>query len=280
MHRLLRVALGSLLILAADGPLTAQEATDERTTLDFDDLGIAGDGIEHLAEAQFGTMVHTTVIGAPDFRPLTSDTSFAYDGAGYLYRTGGGNTTFWAPLHLPPGALISGLCFSGYDAAGTDLTYDFAEYEMAGPNQSPGFHVILSTQSSGGWDPSSTGYGRKCHSLAPNHTVRVYGDFNGDLVAGPLVQRLVFDLPEADSDHRLGSVEVQWRRSVSPAPPSASYTDVPVGHPQRQYVEALRAAGITSGCAASPARFCPDLPVTRGQMAVFLAKALGLHWPL
>jgi hypothetical protein len=25
--------------------------------------------------------------------------------------------------------------------------------------------------------------------------------------------------------------------------------------------------------------YCPDQPVTRGQMAVFLAKALGLHFP-
>jgi hypothetical protein len=25
--------------------------------------------------------------------------------------------------------------------------------------------------------------------------------------------------------------------------------------------------------------FCPDQPLTRGQMAVFLSKALGLHWP-
>ncbi|HLT95355.1 MAG TPA: S-layer homology domain-containing protein [Acidimicrobiia bacterium] len=42
-------------------------------------------------------------------------------------------------------------------------------------------------------------------------------------------------------------------------------------------IEALAAAGITRGC-NPPAndRFCPDEPVTRGQMAAFLGRALGL----
>lgn len=41
-------------------------------------------------------------------------------------------------------------------------------------------------------------------------------------------------------------------------------------------IEAIAAAGITTGCALSPARFCPAQPVTRGQMAAFLTRALGL----
>ena len=76
---------------------------------------------------------------------------------------------------------------------------------------------------------------------------------------------------------RLYKVAVQWRRQVSPAPATATFTDVPVGHPQRAFIEALVAAGVTGGCAAGT--YCPDAPLTRGQMAVFLATALGLHWP-
>ena len=34
--------------------------------------------------------------------------------------------------------------------------------------------------------------------------------------------------------------------------------------------------GITVGCAVEPARYCPDDPVTRAQMATFLARALKL----
>ena len=41
-------------------------------------------------------------------------------------------------------------------------------------------------------------------------------------------------------------------------------------------IDALAAAGITAGCSTEPLRFCPDQPVTRAQMATFLARALGL----
>ena len=39
--------------------------------------------------------------------------------------------------------------------------------------------------------------------------------------------------------------------------------------------EALRTAGITEGCSASPLRFCPGQPVTRAQMASFFYRALS-----
>lgn len=71
-----------------------------------------------------------------------------------------------------------------------------------------------------------------------------------------------------------GWAEVWWKRSVSPAGTFAVFDDVPVGHPQRAFIEALFDSGITAGCGGN--NFCPDLPVTRGQMAVFLAVALGL----
>jgi hypothetical protein len=40
----------------------------------------------------------------------------------------------------------------------------------------------------------------------------------------------------------------------------------------------LAASGITAGCSTAPPLYCPDDPLTRGQMAVFLSKALGLHF--
>ena len=42
-------------------------------------------------------------------------------------------------------------------------------------------------------------------------------------------------------------------------------------------IEAIAAAGVTFGCnPPTNDRFCPDDPVTRGQMAAFLSRALGL----
>jgi S-layer homology domain len=51
---------------------------------------------------------------------------------------------------------------------------------------------------------------------------------------------------------------------------------VPTSHPFFPFVQALVAAGITSGCGGG--RFCVDDPITRGQMAVFLSLGLGLHF--
>ncbi|MEX1044294.1 MAG: VanW family protein, partial [Acidimicrobiia bacterium] len=42
-------------------------------------------------------------------------------------------------------------------------------------------------------------------------------------------------------------------------------------------IEALVAAGVTNGCATSPALFCPRDPVTREAMAAFLYRALSLE---
>jgi len=44
-----------------------------------------------------------------------------------------------------------------------------------------------------------------------------------------------------------------------------------------QDANAMAASGLTGGCATGS--FRPDQPVTRGQLSVFLASALGLHFP-
>jgi hypothetical protein len=87
--------------------------------------------------------------------------------------------------------------------------------------------------------------------------------------------RTQFD--EIGAELRLRKVRAGWQRQVSPAPAVATFpNDTPTSHPYFQFVEALAAAGITGGCA--PQAFCPNAAVTRGQMAVFLSVALGLHF--
>lgn len=56
-------------------------------------------------------------------------------------------------------------------------------------------------------------------------------------------------------------------------PPAAIglFTDVPPGAPFRNFIEALKNDGITSGCA--PTAYCPEAPVTRAQMAAFVLRA-------
>jgi len=58
-----------------------------------------------------------------------------------------------------------------------------------------------------------------------------------------------------------------------PAPCVGMFADVPTTDPFCGFIELLANDGITGGCSAQ--NFCPDAPVTRGQMAVFIEAALG-----
>ena len=90
-------------------------------------------------------------------------------------------------------------------------------------------------------------------------------------------------LPAFDADQQLGFFPEVGAplcglpAQVSPAPATATFTDVPTSDFAFQFIEAFNAAGITVGCNASPPQFCPDRNVTRREMAVFFAKALGLR---
>jgi hypothetical protein len=55
-----------------------------------------------------------------------------------------------------------------------------------------------------------------------------------------------------------------------PFPATPYFTDVPNNHPQFSYIQKMRELNITSGC--SPSLYCPDGPVTRGEISVFLIR--------
>ena len=61
--------------------------------------------------------------------------------------------------------------------------------------------------------------------------------------------------------------------AVADLPPGGTFVDDD-GILHEPNIEAIAAAGITNGC--GPDRFCPSQVVTRGQMAAFLNRALGL----
>jgi subtilisin family serine protease len=63
-------------------------------------------------------------------------------------------------------------------------------------------------------------------------------------------------------------------------PPAASglvFDDVPASNAFAPWIEELSFQGITSGCGAG--NYCPNNPVTRAQMAVFLVRMFGLQMP-
>jgi hypothetical protein len=64
--------------------------------------------------------------------------------------------------------------------------------------------------------------------------------------------------------------------AYAPPPAAGIFDDVPPADPFAAWIEDLFARGITGGCHASPALYCPANPNTRGQMAVFLTRTFSL----
>jgi hypothetical protein len=130
-------------------------------------------------------------------------------------------------------------------------------------------------------------YGSSCTELAPITTIQGCGYDYIDLSGAGFVvdnspngNQLVIRLVTQNTDgtDSFAGVTVEYQLQVSPAPAVATFNDVPTSDFGFQYIEALFASGITGGCSASPPLYCPDNFVTRRQMGIFIAKALGLHF--
>src|SRR5262249_22829331 len=61
--------------------------------------------------------------------------------------------------------------------------------------------------------------------------------------------------------------------SSIPPPATGIFLDVPASDPFARWIEELYRRGVVAGCGAGPT-YCPDQPVLRQQMAVFLVKTL------
>lgn len=74
------------------------------------------------------------------------------------------------------------------------------------------------------------------------------------------------------------AVWVSRATGLVPEPPEARsrFSDVASRGWWAPHIEQLAELGIVLGCGTSPARFCPNDAVTKGQMATTLARAFGL----
>jgi hypothetical protein len=246
----------------------AREAIRERVEVVHAKFRAAHGG---MGPEQFGLQCcQITQIPFAAFVPLgTANEEWLVDPPGYIYPVNISplqHETF-APVMLPSGVEIQFLDLYYYD---TDPVYDihvslhalFGGGILSGP---PTIDHLATAHSTG-----VPGYGYAAAALT--HTV------NNHVGYDPNAAQLdvVVVVPTEGSNLRFKAVDLWWMRQVSPAPSVATFSDVPTNHPQFQFIEALEASGITVGCGGGD--YCPDSPLTRGQMAVFLAKALGLYW--
>ena len=217
---------------------------------------------------EFGTLCCSILqVPAAAFSPIdpvVDGTMAEGQGTGYAKLNPGSNfTRVWAPITLPSGVLIDFLDLYYYDSDPVgDICVDI--WAFSGTT-SPATTVLATTCSTG--NPGFA-YASNLTSITVDNAV----------IAGGYQYALVVYTDTASPNTQFKAVDLWWQRQVSPAPGTATFNDVPTNHPFFQYVEALSASGVTAGCGNN--NFCPDAPLTRGQMAVFLSKALGLYWPL
>jgi S-layer family protein len=257
---LLMVTLLTLLAL----PATAQ---------DVHRASSAADNSLSASPETYGTSSRTYLaLSAWNFVPINSTTTYQYtlNPFGIYAANPGATNAFHAGLQLPEGALVDYLEVIVCDTTATGHVGAWIlKANQTGPYttlaafpyattdaEAPGCVVrplTLSTPPAGG------------APFTVDNASNVY-TFEVGFTEG-------FD---ATSSLELIGARVGYKLQISPDPATATFADVPVGHPFHRFVEALYASGITGGCGGG--NFCPDQPVTRGQMAVFLAGALGLHW--
>jgi S-layer homology domain len=220
----------------------------------------------HGTNAAWGTQGGATWIAASQFTvSLSGGPPLEYAGNHFYNSPGSATPTrYFAQLQVEPGVLISHLSCDYNDSSATnDIHFEWQKYttDFSGGGSTS---VVIDSFTSTGSPGVTFGF------LDGPETMSVYNLATDDLVN----HYIAVDLA---SDTSIAGCYAFWTRQVAPAPATATFLDVPTSHPFFQFIEALAASGITGGCGGG--NFCPDNPVTRGQMATFLAKALGLGFP-
>jgi len=231
----------------------------------------AGDaGLGHLSEGTdpdvYGLNTNLLYVSAEEF--VCNDECFlAVDSVGYWSPLGGGSLLL-APVNLPAGALVIAMRVFFYDT--DEIGNISVEIERVWQwNTDRGVESLVGFSSSG--EPGVT---HPYVDISPDFTVAYR---TRSIIVGHEYQsyRLRVTIPGTGPISFRGVV-IYWQRQVSAAPGTATFNDVGTGHWAFQHIQALAASGVTAGCGGGS--FCPDTKLSRAEMAVFLAKALGLHY--
>jgi hypothetical protein len=240
----------------------------------FVTLWIALIPIHPASAAQPNTYGTTAVsyarVPATDFYPTRSSDGYTTGVLNFLrYEEVGG--TLAASVSLPSGAKLVSMRFEFDDA-------DSSASINASLRVCP-FGEACSEHPAAGAGPADCAVsGRICSGDAyEGWSFRTADLMPDDITIDNLDHSYYVLIQPSDSSLRIAGVVFGYVLQVSPAPATATFNDVPTGHRFFQFVEAMEASGITAGCGGG--NFCPDQPLTRGQMTAFLAKALGLQWP-
>ncbi len=227
------------------------------------------DGPRSIAAESYGiTNTDYMTVTAAEFRPIHPSYLYLIDFSNLMMTNTGGGNIFIAPVSMPSGALVIGL-----ELAGCDLfTGDNMQVALGRVEEPNGlFENMAEVFTDGTASSPGDGCNFWLDASVVTPTIDNFTYSYYVLVAFGILT------PPYTPDLKLRAVRLYWKRQVQPSDGTPAFGDVPIGNAYRQYVEAAAALGILSPCA--PGFFCPDNPVTRAQLALALAKALGLDYP-
>jgi len=216
------------------------------------------DVVQDPKAPDFGPSNLTHVRVAPfEFQAVSAIAGDRVPGPGWTFY-GSGDGIWGAPVHLPGGSLLKRVeldsCDTSSDGSHLILQLQECDNQWTNCNVIPG--TSLGSVSGGCGFVSTTAVSQRIDNFHHGYVMVVTFGSN-------------------DGTNALGGAILSFQLDVSPAPGTPTFGDVPPSDPAFQFIEALVASGITAGCAGG--NYCPDAPLTRRQMAVFLAKALGLQ---
>lgn len=216
------------------------------------------------ASNTYGTSSRTYLaLSAWNFVPINTVSTYAYSSnpSGIYATNSAAANAFHAGLQLPSGAIV-----------------DYLELNLCDTSTTGGIGAwLLSADAGGAFHTLANFYNATTVAEAPGCVVRsltLPTPFTVD--NNSYAYNIEISFSEASTALIILGARIGYRLQVSQPPATPTFGDVPTTHPFYQYIEALAASGVTAGCGSG--NYCPDLALTRGQMAVFLAKALGLHW--
>lgn len=238
-----------------DDALSPAEAPD--LFLDEDAENFAeGDGVSAFG---LGTQDYWTA--AMEWDAQDGVDTWAYQSFTYYYAPNGG--VFNKQIELPWGARMTILeCWYNDTSGASNGTVRLWKNTFTLPS-SPGNSQKASVSSSG-----SSGYQLPFQSISELTKFREGGQRN--------YYWLQATMPST-SGVSLRGCRIFWNKVVRTGLPNPFGDIGGLSSGFQNAIKALAFSGITGGCGGGS--YCPNDPVTRGQMAVFLAKALGLHYP-
>jgi S-layer homology domain len=206
-----------------------------------------------ISDDNFGQNYQYTWVPIFSFIGVSSNTGYEIYG-NYIHFTSGTDKLMAASINLPSGAFLSLARFYYYDNHAGSVTCSI--YRNTFPNTNTSLQSFTSS--------GAPGYVSAVLNI--NHTIQ-NGNGNYNIYVWG-----------TEASHLLGfsGVRLFWKRQIRTGLPHPFNDIGGLSQNFQDSIAALYQSGITTG--TTPTTYSPGNPVTRAQMAAFLARALGLHW--